>query len=195
VPPMRALRVPSRFDLIVNLALGVLAAIGLHRLRERFAERRTAIGVALIAVMAVEYASSPALVAAARPSLADRWLATQPAGVLAELPMPRLDAMWPNSESRFMYEGTVHWLPMVNGYSGFFPPSYLELLSVMESFPDARSIQYLRDRGVRYLLIRGTFFDDAEIASLRDGLGRAAGVSLVAVFPPPGRELVFTIAR
>ncbi len=54
-----------------------------------------------------------------------------------------------------MFEGMVHWRPMVNGYSGVLPNSYLELVSVMQSFPDARSLNYLRGRHVDYVFIRG----------------------------------------
>src|SRR5262249_989613 len=134
IPTLRSLRVPARFDLILNLALGALASFGLLALRAHPGRVATFAGAAAIAFIALESASSPALGAVAGPSLADRWLVTQPRGVVVELPVPRLEAMWPTRESRYMYEGTVHWLPMVNGYSGFFPPSYLELLAVMSKF-------------------------------------------------------------
>lgn len=75
-----------------------------------------------------------------------------------------------------MYYATRHWQPLVNGYSGFAPPSYLELLDRLRSFPDEGSIAYLRARGVRYLLvhspfyIRGNFDQDISLLKARNDL-------------------------
>jgi len=193
VPTLRSLRVPARFDLIVNLALGVLAAMGLLKLRAQPGRVARFAGAAAIALLTIEYASSPALASVARPSLADRWLVTQTRGVVLELPLPRIEAMWPSRESRYMYEGTVHWLPMLNGYSGFFPPSYLELLAVMDRFPDSSVIDYLRQRGVSYIFVRGSLYDAQDRRELREALERIEGVRLLAGFPAPGEELIFTL--
>ncbi len=194
LPAMRALRVPSRFALFVNLSVAMLAAFGLAALlRSRARAARAWIASAAVALLVVEYASSPMLVAVPRFSLADRWLAGQPPGVVAELPLPRPEAMWPNDESLFMYHGMAHWRPMVNGYSGFFPASYLRLVRVMQTFPDESSIAYLRERGVSYLLVRPSFYDEERWQQVRDRLERPGGLRLLAGFPEPGRELIYAI--
>jgi hypothetical protein len=194
VPAMQGVRVPARFALVVNLAIGMLAAYGLaDLLRHRTRRARAAIVIAAVAAMIAEYASSPALARVPRSSLADRWLATQPPGVLVEFPLPRPGAMWPNDESRFMYEGMVHWLPMVNGYSGFFPPSYLELVHVMQTFPDEGTIGYLRARGVKYVLLRQTFYEPDAWKVLVDRVEHAAGLRLLAGFPAPGNERIYAM--
>jgi hypothetical protein len=196
VPPMQAMRVPSRFALIVNLAIGMLAAVGLAAvLRNRSLRTRTVAGVIVAGVLLVEYAARPALANAPRPSLADRWLAGQPHGVLVELPLPRPEAMWPSHESRFMFEGMVHWLPMANGYSGFFPASYLELVQIMRTFPDERSLAYLRRRKVHYVLLRENFYDANRWRDLCERVDRARDVKLLAGFPPPGNERIYTITE
>jgi hypothetical protein len=196
LPPIQAMRVPSRFALLVNMALAMLAAFGLADvLRPLSLRRRRAIGTLVVAVLLIEYASAPVLAAVPRPSLADRWLAGQPRGVLVELPLPRPEAMWPNDESLFMYLGMVHWLPMVNGYSGFFPASYLELVNVMETFPDERSLAYLRSRGVTYVLLRENFYDAARWKDVGERIERLPGVRLLAGFPAPGNERLYTLTR
>ena len=43
-------------------------------------------------------------------------------------------------------------LPLVNGYSGFFPDDYRRLRVAMRRFPDGPTLQALRARGVRYLI-------------------------------------------
>jgi hypothetical protein len=36
---------------------------------------------------------------------------------------------------RAMYYSTVHWRPLVNGYSGFVPPSYEKLVVTLSDIP------------------------------------------------------------
>lgn len=94
-----------------------------------------------------------------------------------------------------MYEGMTHWLPMVNGYSGFFPLSYLELVEVIGSFPDDDAIDYLRRRGVQYALIRENFYDENRWRDLKARLEHTRGLSLLAGFPSPGNELLYSVNR
>ena len=44
-------------------------------------------------------------------------------------------------------------MPIVNGYSGFYPASYLGRLEDLAAFPDERSIQSAARDGVRYLVV------------------------------------------
>ena len=53
----------------------------------------------------------------------------------------------------FMYFSLWHWARMVNGYSGFIPKSYADFHKEMVFFPDARSIDALRTRGVTYVSV------------------------------------------
>ena len=53
----------------------------------------------------------------------------------------------------YMYYSTFHWRPLVNGYSGFFPPSYSQMVASLASFPDQESIDAITSHGVRYLLV------------------------------------------
>ena len=52
-------------------------------------------------------------------------------------------------------ESTLHWRPLLNGYSGKYPNSYLELLVEMRSFPQggATSIAFLQRAGATVLVI------------------------------------------
>lgn len=195
VGPLRGLRVPARFDLYVNLSLAVLAAYGLAALLARFTGRaRQTIAAAAVALLTLEYATAPALANVPPASLADRWLTTQAPGVVVQLPMPREDAFWPNDESRQMYLAMPHWLPMLNGYSGYFPPSYLETLRAMASFPDERSIAHLRSRGVTYVVVRGQFYTGRDWDALREKLAATPALVFAAGFPPPGNDLIFRLA-
>ena len=46
-----------------------------------------------------------------------------------------------------------HWKPLINGYSGFYPASYLRRLLDLRRFPEPFSLRVLRREGVRYLVI------------------------------------------
>ena len=54
-----------------------------------------------------------------------------------------------------MYYATFHWQMLVNGYSGFFPASYVEFFERMRGFPDARAMNVIDTRGVGYVVVHG----------------------------------------
>jgi hypothetical protein len=180
----RGLRVPARFDLDVMLSLAVLAAIGLAHILTRcpsLPRRSALVAVALVGIVA-EYASAPVLAPASRqPSAVDRWLTGQPRVVLLELPFAPVDR---SNDSLYMYEGRTHWQPMLNGYSGFFPQSYLDLMSRMTTFDDA-SIAYLRERHVDYIVLRERMYDPGPLQALRAQLSAREDVALVGSFANP----------
>jgi hypothetical protein len=91
------------------------------------------------------------------------WLARQPRGVIVELPLPRLEAL-PGADARFTYMSIFHWMPMMNGYSGYYPPSYVQLLVRLRQFPAAPSVEALWWYRVRYLIVHTYFYapDQAE---------------------------------
>jgi hypothetical protein len=82
-------------------------------------------------------------------------LAGQPDAVLLELP---LTSAVPAREPVYMYFSTFHWRRLVNGYSGFTPRWYPELLTRMARFPDEETIDDLRGRGVDYVIVHGAFY-------------------------------------
>ena len=54
----------------------------------------------------------------------------------------------------WMYWGTYHHRRLVNGYSGFFPASFLDTKAVMRGFPDDASVRRLQELGVTYCVVR-----------------------------------------
>jgi hypothetical protein len=54
----------------------------------------------------------------------------------------------------WMYWQTFHQRRMVNGYSGFFSESFLQLKETMAAFPNEPSLQMLAERGVDYCVVR-----------------------------------------
>jgi hypothetical protein len=61
-------------------------------------------------------------------------------------------------EPIYMYFSTFRWHKLVNGYSGFSPPSYPKLVELMGRFPDQAAIDELRRRNVQFVVVHGAFF-------------------------------------
>jgi hypothetical protein len=134
--------------------LGILSAYGLAALSEAVpAPARGALSVLIPCVLLVEYSVSPLKLVAYENSAPQvyEFLARLPSGVVAEFPMPPVDGL-PGPDARYTYMSTFHWKPLVNGYSGYYPPTYLQRLRDMRSFPDAESLDDLRRAGVKYVV-------------------------------------------
>jgi hypothetical protein len=181
VLPFRGLRVPARMAIFVGLSLAVLVGYAVARI-SRAASSRMARGavVAVIALaIAAEYHSTLVLDEVWRepPSIYDA-VAGQPGAVLLELPLmsPAIARA-----SVYMYFSTFHWHPLLNGYSGFSPRWYEELLNRMQAFPDDPTIEDLRRRGVNYVIVHGAFYAPADYRLLVARLDARADLDLEAM--------------
>ena len=180
--PYKGLRVPARMAMLVGLALAILAGYGIARLTaRRSAPAATGIVLAIGLLVFVEY--RPTL------DLADVWtspppvyerLPDDPSIVLLELPLRTPDIYL---EPVYMYFSTFHWHKLVNGYSGFSPPSYAHLLILMEKFPDEKSIAELRRRDVDFVIVHGALFDNStdEHGDLVDAMDQNRNLELLTV--------------
>lgn len=189
-PGFAQIRSVFRFGYFVHLGIALLAALGLHVLAgglrrgvEGAASRwRTVagwglrVGVAAVGVAAVfEIRPAPQKLFSLPPVEINRgwltWLAgqTEPEAVIACVPFP----MGRNVEDYlntavWMYWQSQHHRPMVNGYSGFFPQSFLDLKEAMTSFPDQSNLDALRAQGVRYCVVQRTIVPPGMISFYED---------------------------
>jgi hypothetical protein len=188
VDVFRGLRVPARFGQLVLLGVSVLSGFGLARLRGWLIPRGRPLAGAVTGVIAaaliVEYAMRPmALVPVqTRPDGVALWLRSQKPGVVADLPMP-VNTLAMASEARAAYRSTFHWRPIVNGYSGYYPPSYVELWPPLRSFPDETSLATLRSRGVTYVVVREEGYGPARFAAVVRALASRCDVVGTGPFP------------
>src|SRR5262249_44017307 len=107
--------------------------------------------------------------------------------VLAEFPMASEEAgAW--FDARYVYFFSFHWKNLVNGYSGFFPPSYLEPVSPARDFPSDRAIDYLRSRGVNYIAVHGAFYAPERYHTIVAELDRKSGIQLASTVAWQGSE-------
>ena len=188
--PFQGLRVPARMGLFVGFSLAVLAGYGVTRLIAQIQSpsRRRLLAVGLSLFILLEYRSKPLNLAivpnSPPPVYADliRSLEGLPRTAIVELPIAREDPT-------YMYYSTFHWQNLLNGYSGFFPPSFNSLVLALESFPDAISLNALRQRGARYVIIHGELLRPEEYQALVSSVDRSADLKLVARRPWQDREI------
>ena len=177
LPALQGLRALARTAIIAEAALSVLAGLGvawvLGRLRGHPTLQR-ALCVACVAGVLGEALQHPMPLAAApatRPPDAYRVLARAPEGHVLELPLPALDAL-PGHEPTYQLWSTWHWRTLVNGYSGYYPPAYLDAVPTLSAFPDDASVAWLRAHDVRYVLIHRAFYDASSLGALTIAVAR-----------------------
>jgi hypothetical protein len=153
IVPVRSMRVPARFSIMVGLSLAVLAGFGVRRLLARRQGWPASLVLAgIVAACMIDvwprlelqpvWRTPPGVYASLQGQRA----------VLAEFPL-NTDPFGFADNTPFMYFSLWHWQPMVNGYSGFLPPSYEALLEGLHGFPDPGSIAHLKSRGVTHVSI------------------------------------------
>jgi hypothetical protein len=74
---------------------------------------------------------------------------------------------------------TSHWLPMVNGYSGFTPREFMDIYRGMRRFPDDWSIDWLRRNRVNRIVVHAAEFEQLKgtRSSRRSRRGRTSSCS------------------
>lgn len=156
VLPFRGLRVPARAAILILLAASVFAGFGLTRLLAWVTSRRLAAlaATAVICLAMVEFLTSPRLVTVDRQvSTWYSFLRTVPGAVVFEWPVTVPWRLYNMQDVIYMYRSTMHWQPLLNGYSGHYPKPYIDLLLRMRSFPDTGSIAYLQRLGATILIV------------------------------------------
>ncbi|HEV3139030.1 MAG TPA: glycosyltransferase family 39 protein [Vicinamibacterales bacterium] len=175
VGAFRSLRVPPRFGMLVGLSLAVLAGYGAARIIDRWPRRRRLATALIVAVAVIEPWPKLELESVwhAPPPIYDR---VPESAVVAEFPLP---SDWLAFDTRYQYFSTFHWHRMVNGYSGYMPNSYGELLARARGFPSEAAIDYLRSRGVDHIAVHGAFYEPDRYRRIIAALDARKDIALI----------------
>jgi hypothetical protein len=190
VPLLQGIRAPVRFGYLALAAIAALAGFGLAWLNRRewmsLRHRRAAVGLAAAALVTVEAARLP-LGYVPRYEVPEvyRALTRESPGAVVELPLPPPPAFARNAP--YMLNSTIGWWPLVNGYSGFLPKSYLDRRIDLAQFPADESIAVLRRLHVRYAVIHREEFshrwpDALERLDAASALRRIAAADDIAIY-------------
>ena len=166
VPLFQAVRVPARLSQIVLLMIAVLAGFGVAALGRRWpAARRWPAVVALVVLVNAEAFRAPIGFTHfdGVPAVYET-LAYERDAVVAELPFPIPQQWFLNGV--YMVNSTKHWRPMLNGYSGFRPPSYEKSYEAARAFPSDESLIALHERGVTHVVVHRQALGGDRVAQL-----------------------------
>lgn len=164
---LHGLRAPARYGVFALAGLSMLAALGVEVVLDRLQGRvraRWVVAMVAVLVAGIEYHSPQRELARAdqRPPVYE-FLRRAPDGVVLELPFsPPLSAE-PDPDGRgdydsdYIYWSTRHWHPIINGYSGYYPPSYAVTRQRLAGFPDEAAMTFLEERRVRYILLHALY--------------------------------------
>jgi hypothetical protein len=178
-PVFRMIRVTSRAGVFVALPLAVLAACALTRLRPRPWILTGVTGLALAETLIAPIPMPRWMrIVDTRdgPPPVDAWLAAQPGATpVVHLPMLDVRALLrrpPFHESVYMVHSMYHWKPLVNGYAGIEPASYVRLRALARDFPSDEFLDALREIGVRYVVLHRKGYGPYQWPRIEEGLPR-----------------------
>jgi hypothetical protein len=155
LPLFQAVRGAARFGYLAIVAVAIAAGFGVAALRQRFIRLPQLRLVGSFVVVALVF-----LEPLAAPIRYERFegipavykeVASETAAVVADMPFPPPEAIFRNAP--YMLGSTLHFKPMLNGYSGFLPPSYVAHYTQLASFPSAESVAALRRIGVTHIFV------------------------------------------
>jgi hypothetical protein len=197
--PYRGLRAPARASILVFLALAALVALAWARvLRGKPRRLAYALTALMSLAMLAEYRTRMDgwLTLPSKPAEVYQWLASQPRAVVAEVPFARADSLHDIADGLYMFNSTWHWQPIVNGYSGFFPPTFYDLARQTRNFPDEHSIDYLKSRGVDLIVVHAGLMDRDAVGAMTAALLARPDIEAMAQFEEPhGPDVVFRLRR
>jgi hypothetical protein len=191
LPGFAAIRLPFRFLFIAQLGFALLAALGLREIARRLPP---ALGwplaaLAVAGALGLDGARPPHALHAepvgTREPPAYAWLRDHGGGgALLELPVGDVAV-----SGRRMLLGTVHWLPMLDGYSAYPPLTRNYLRRLAMGLPRPAALQALVDAvDVAWILVHLDELDERARAAWTDGT--PAGLDRVARF---GDDLLFAV--
>jgi hypothetical protein len=198
VPGFAGIRATARLALGGQLALVLLAAVGLDALLRRLRSRAQTL-VALTLALVVLAESAMALTFVRVPTAADDGeiadaLRARPGGVVLELPIrSSADGVaWPFVETPRQLASLEDGRPRVNGYSGFQPEGFDDEAAALNHFPAADALRAARRHGVRYVVLRTRLVGELTPSVLEpqldeDGVGRyrdETARNIIAELPP-----------
>jgi hypothetical protein len=163
VPGFAFMRAPSRFGVVVVLALSVLAAIAIARLLAALS--RPTLAAAALVIVAAAGSAAPLRFHPVPPvHPAYTVLADRPYGAVIEMPV--FSRRFAFLRAQYMLNSTAHWKPLVNAYSDHIPEDFAASVDVLGQFPSVESFKLLERQQVRYAV----FHLDLYGGNLLDGL-------------------------
>ena len=157
-PPARGLRAAARFGYLYLLAIAIAAPGGVlwiaDRIRRGTPSRRVVlVAAASLGLVTAEVWQGPvrATPFTGLPGIYRTLADTSSAVMLVEVPFYPADAAHEGGE--YVVNATVHWRPVMNGYSGFIPGSYRRRAASFWFFPAPWAIDEVKKEGATHVMV------------------------------------------
>lgn len=178
--PLQGIRNVARFGYLATVAAAILAGFGIANMRARWPNARWMPAAVLAAFCAANLDAFSAPLEYVRAEHVDaihaRLLGSN--AIVAEFPFYPPDRMFRHAP--YLLHSTAHWRPMLNGYSGLTPDSFIQHARALARFPDAQSVEALRTLGVTHLFVHDQALRDWTDNETADAVRQAPGLQLIA---------------
>jgi len=178
VPGFHELRSPFRFAILVQICLVLLSLMGLSSLSRFpfFSLNMTAVCLVATVALAENFSLPQPLASLPKPSSPPwaTWIKShEDSHILGHVPFPAgLHVSDYQIETERMLAQIIHHKPLVNGYSGYFPPGYDRFqLDMAKNFPSSFLICFLgNDLQMDTLIIDLPWYKDhqAQVAQFKE---------------------------
>jgi hypothetical protein len=192
LPPLQGIRNAARLGYLAIVCCATLAGFAVAEVRRRWAGAgwTRAFAIAAVVLANADGFSAPLdYVGSARVSPLFARLRTTNA-IVVNFPFYPADRVFHNAG--YMLESTYNWRPMLNGYSGLTPESYVRHSQLLASFPDSRAVDALRTLGVTHVFVHDRALRDWTDDATADAVRRAPGLHLLAT---DGDLALYEVAR
>jgi hypothetical protein len=168
VPGFSQMRAEFRWAILIGTACPVLAGLGIARVERSLGRLASGyarawatwvarIGTAALFAVNVSWFQLPARDAWKDSSdilNAHRALAELEPGPVVEIPWQIHRISTATNGSKYMLASSLHWWPMLNGYTAYVPDTYHVVQRLAQSLPEPRAIDYLRRlTGLRWIIV------------------------------------------
>ncbi len=181
LPLLTSMRAAARWGWLGLVAVAILGGFGAAVIERQgwLARWRRPVMVLLALLVTAEALRAPVgfTYFPGVPAIYDRLAATSPL-VLAEFPFysgPRA-----NGNGPYVLNNTRYFAPLVNGYSGFEPDTYVERARHLETFPETEAITVLRALGVTHVTVHVAAFAQRSGAEALESVGLRPELHLLA---------------
>ena len=181
-PPLKGIRAASRFGYLFLLAVAALSGYGLAKLRKRYTQYGwiTPLGIILLLTVNLEALRAPMRYTPFKDISPVYKIISSCKGPSVVAEMPFYEEKKISKNAPYMLASTVHWKPILNGYSGYTPRSYARRAHVLWTFPSGESIKELDNTGVTHVVVHLNRYPKDKAESVLTILSRHPKFSLLA---------------
>lgn len=165
LPGFKGFRNSSRWEILFILSIVVVIVLVLHKILKKYSiKTRSVIYLLLAFSCVVEFNFPMKFINVPQkeefPSVYN-WLNTTPANTsVIIMPAYNWNMMYSGDEISRNYYSLANFRRSVNGYTGFSPPPWQDLLvNLQQNFPNQESVKIIRDIGVDYVIVDKNGYD------------------------------------